>query len=171
MPEPDRAKLERLERQLREHPLVAPRLKHERDAQAAEAAVRECIYGEPVPIASWFRSSTYQQVKLAFGQITGDATISDAMMRHGAELLKIFHEEYNRNDVGLPTEYRRGRVAEWKELLRLIYGERNAESMVFGASKLAKLSVPHCGPPSDDGREYYGLDLMHHNFIGPLNEE
>ncbi len=63
----DRAQLER---NLRDHPLVAPRLKHERDAQAAEAAVRECIYGEPVPIQSWLRSSTYQQVKLAFKQIT-----------------------------------------------------------------------------------------------------
>src|ERR1035438_7897953 len=65
--DPERAQLER---NLREHPLVAPRLKHERDAQAAEAAVRECVYGEPVPISSWLRSSTYQQVKLAFKQIT-----------------------------------------------------------------------------------------------------
>lgn len=61
-----------LEKMLRDHPLVAPRLRHERDAQAAEAAVRECIYGEPIPIASWLRSSTYQQVRLAFSQITGN---------------------------------------------------------------------------------------------------
>jgi hypothetical protein len=63
----DRAQLER---NLRDHPLVAPRLKHERDSQAAEAAVREWIYGEPVPIQSWLRASTYQQVKLTFKQIT-----------------------------------------------------------------------------------------------------
>lgn len=69
MAEIDRAELEK---RLREHPLVAARLRHERDAQAAEAAVRECIYGEPVPISSWLRSSTYQQVKLAFSQITGN---------------------------------------------------------------------------------------------------
>ncbi len=61
-----------LEKRLREHPLVAARLRHERDAQAAEAAVRECIYSEPIPITSWLRSSTYQQVKLAFSQIQGN---------------------------------------------------------------------------------------------------
>jgi hypothetical protein len=65
----DRAELEK---RLREHPLVSARLRHDRDAQAAEAAVRECIYGDPIPISSWLRSSTYQQVKLAFSQITGN---------------------------------------------------------------------------------------------------
>jgi putative transcriptional regulator len=59
-----------LERKLRDHPLVAARLKHARDTHAAEAAVRECIYGEPITISSWLRSSTYQQVKLAYSQIT-----------------------------------------------------------------------------------------------------
>jgi len=69
------------------------------------------------------------------------------------------------------SAFRRGKVAEWKQLLCLIYGERNAEPMVFGASKLAKLSVPHCGPPTEDGKEYYGIDLMSHNYIGPLREQ
>jgi hypothetical protein len=69
MPELAPSQLERL---LRDHPLVVPRLKHERDAQAAEAAVRACVYGEPIPFSSWLRSSTYQQVKLAFSQITGN---------------------------------------------------------------------------------------------------
>jgi hypothetical protein len=78
MPTNDRAELEK---KLREHPLVAARLKHERDSQAAEAAVRECIYGEPVPISSWLRSSTYQQVKLAFSQVTGGGTLVDALTR------------------------------------------------------------------------------------------
>jgi hypothetical protein len=73
MPELDRPELER---QLRDHPLVAPRLKHERDTQAAEAAVRECIYGETVPISSCLGSSTYRQVKLAFSQITSELPIA-----------------------------------------------------------------------------------------------
>ena len=59
-----------LEKKLREHPLVAPRLKHARDTHAAEAAVRECVYGEPITVSSWLRSSTYQQVKMAYAQIT-----------------------------------------------------------------------------------------------------
>ena len=58
-----------LENKLRAHPLVAPRLKHARDTHAAEAAVRECIYGEPIP-EWWRRTSTYKQIKLAFSEIT-----------------------------------------------------------------------------------------------------
>jgi hypothetical protein len=163
----DRAELEK---KLREHPLVAARLRHERDAQAAEATIRECVYGEPVPIASWLRSSTYQQVKLAFSQVTGSRTITDALMQHGAEVLKSFHEHYNKNPVSAATEFRRGRVAEWKGLLCLIYGERNAEPIVLGASKLAKLSIPPGGPLTEDGKGYYGFDSICHTFIGPLNE-
>ncbi|MEX2301937.1 MAG: hypothetical protein WD733_13430 [Bryobacterales bacterium] len=165
----DRAELEK---KLREHPLVAARLRHERDAQAAEAAVRECVYGEPVPIVSWLRSSTYQQVRLAFSQITGDnTTVAEALTRHGVDLLKMFHEEYSRDRVSKAAEFRRGKVAEWKQLLSLIYGESNAESMVLGASKQARLPIPPSGPLTEDGKGYYGFDSMSHTFIGPLNEE
>jgi hypothetical protein len=59
-----------LEKKLRAHPMVAARLKHARDTFAAEAAVRECIHGDPVEIESWRRSSTYKQIKLAFSQLT-----------------------------------------------------------------------------------------------------
>jgi hypothetical protein len=169
MPTTDRAELEK---KLREHPLVAARLKHERDSQAAEATIRECVYGEPVPIPSWLRSSTYQQVKLAFSQLTGNRNINDALMQHGAELLKMFHEEYSRNSVSPATEFRRGIVTEWKRLLCLIYGERNAEPIVLGASKLVKLSIPPAGPLTEDGKGYYGFDSMcHSGFIGPIEEE
>ncbi|MBZ5611146.1 MAG: hypothetical protein LAP38_23025 [Acidobacteriia bacterium] len=58
-----------LEKRLRQHPLVAPRLNHARDMHAAEATIRECIYGEPVTIESWRRSSTYHQIKMAFRKI------------------------------------------------------------------------------------------------------
>jgi hypothetical protein len=167
MPAIDRAELEQ---KLREHPLVAARLRHERDAQAAKAAIRECIYGEPVPIASWLRSSTYQQVKLAFSQITSDGKVTDALIRHGADLLKMFHEKYNENPVSPATEFGRGRVTEWKQLLCLIYGERNAEPIVLGASKQAKLSIPPSGPLTADGKGYYGFDSMSHTFIGPISE-
>jgi hypothetical protein len=164
----DRAELER---KLREHPLVAPRLKHGRDAQAAEATVRECIYGEPITIPSWLRSSTYQQVKLAFSQITGNGSITDALTRHGVDLLKSFHEQYSQNPVSAATELRRGRVAEWKTLLCLIYGEGTAESIVLGASKQARLSIPPSGPLTEDGKGYYGFDSMcHSGFIGPIDE-
>jgi len=159
-----------LERKLREHPLVAARLRHERDSQAAEATIRECVYGEPVQISSWLRSSTYQQVKLAFSQVTGNRTINDALMQHGAELLKMFHEHYNEGPVSAATEFRRGLVTEWKSLLRLIYGESTAESIVLGASKQAKLSIPPGGPLTPDGKGYFGFDSMCHTFIGPIEE-
>jgi hypothetical protein len=160
-----------LERKLREHPLVAPRLRHERDAQAAEATIRECVYGEPVQISSWLRSSTYQQVKLAFSQITGNRTINDALMQHGVELLKLFHEHYKQNPVRAATEFRRGLVTEWKSLLRMVYGDGTAETIVLGASKHAKLSIPPGGPLTEDGKGYYGFDSMcHTGFIGPIKE-
>ena len=59
-----------LEKKLREHPLVAPRLAPKRDMHAAEAAVQECIHGTAIPVDSWKRSSTVQQVKLALSQLT-----------------------------------------------------------------------------------------------------
>jgi hypothetical protein len=67
--------LEHLEKKLRAHPLVAPRLSHKRDMNAAEAAVQECIHGTPIPVDSWRRSSTAQQVRLAFSQLSkGEAS-------------------------------------------------------------------------------------------------
>ncbi|HLK21216.1 MAG TPA: hypothetical protein VKT81_19835 [Bryobacteraceae bacterium] len=160
-----------LEKKLREHPLVAARLRHERDAQAAEATIRDCIYGEPVQISSWLRSSTYQQVKLAFSQITGNRTINDALMQHGVDLLKAFHEYYKQDPVSAATEFRRGLVTEWKSLLRMIYGDSTAETIVLGASKQAKLSIPPGGPLAEDGRSYYGFDSMcHTGFVGPIEQ-
>jgi hypothetical protein len=82
----------------------------------------------------------------------------------------MFHEEYNRNSVSPATEFRRGIVTEWKRLLCLIYGERNAEPIVLGSSKLAKLSIPPAGPLTEDGKGYYGFDSMCHTFIGPVQE-
>jgi hypothetical protein len=62
--------LEILEQQLRAHKIVAPRLSHARDTLAAEAAVRHFVYGEPFQVTSWARSSTAQQVKIAYEQLT-----------------------------------------------------------------------------------------------------
>jgi hypothetical protein len=60
-----------LEKKLRVHPMVEPRLAHKRDMHAAEAAVQECIHGTAIPVDSWKRSSTVQQVRIAFNQLTG----------------------------------------------------------------------------------------------------
>jgi hypothetical protein len=62
--------LQQLEQQLRAHPMVAARLRHKRDMFAAEAAVKHNIYGEPFPADSWAGSSTAQQVKIAYDQLT-----------------------------------------------------------------------------------------------------
>lgn len=59
-----------LEKKVRELPMVAARLRHARDTYAADAAVKELIYGDPVPIDSWRRSSTYNQVRLDFSRFT-----------------------------------------------------------------------------------------------------
>ena len=60
-----------LEQTLRAHPLVAPRLAHKRDMNAAEAAVQECIHGTPVP-DFWKRTATVQQVKMAYSQLVDE---------------------------------------------------------------------------------------------------
>jgi hypothetical protein len=85
--------------------------------------------------------------------------------------LKSFHERYNQNPVSAVTEFRRGLVTEWKSLLRLIYGDSTAETIVLGASKQVKLSIPPGGPLTEDGKGYYGFDSMcHTGFIGPIEE-
>lgn len=58
-----------LEQQLRAHPMAQARLRHTRDKFAAEAAVKNCIYGEPYPVDSWQRSSTAQQVRIAYEEV------------------------------------------------------------------------------------------------------
>lgn len=62
--------LQQLEQQLRAHPMVAARLSHGRDTFAAEAAVKHFVYGERFPVTSWARTSTAQQVKIAYEQLT-----------------------------------------------------------------------------------------------------
>jgi hypothetical protein len=62
--------LKRLEQHLREHPMVALRLRHKRDMFAADAAVKNCIYGESFPVDTWEKSSTAQQVRIAYAQLT-----------------------------------------------------------------------------------------------------
>ena len=51
--------------------MVALRLSHKRDMFAAEAAIRHYIYGEPFPVSTWERTSTAQQIKIAYSQLTG----------------------------------------------------------------------------------------------------
>lgn len=58
---------ELLEKELRQHRQVASRLNHARDTDAAEEAVRECVYGEPAPL--WGKTKTNKIVKAAFSEI------------------------------------------------------------------------------------------------------
>jgi hypothetical protein len=62
--------LEQLEQQLRTHPMVAARLSHKRDMFAAEAAVKNYVWGEPFPDQGWAGTATARQIKYAFDQLT-----------------------------------------------------------------------------------------------------
>lgn len=64
------AHLEQLEKELRAHPMVAARLSHKRDMFAAEAAVRNYVWGEPFPDQGWAGTGTARQIKFAFDQLT-----------------------------------------------------------------------------------------------------
>jgi len=97
-----------------------------------------------------------------------DAALADRLVRHGEELLTAFHREYAQNPVGTATEYRRGKVAEWKQLLALLYGERAAEELILRAREGTRLSIPPSGPLSSDGQSYEGWDSFSDSFIGEL---
>ena len=62
--------LEQLEQELRAHPMVAARLSHKRDMFAAEAAVRNYVWGEPFPDQGWAGTGTAKQIKFAYDQLT-----------------------------------------------------------------------------------------------------
>ncbi len=63
----------KLKQQLLEHPIVTRLLNNPNWAPAARAAVAELVEGKKCPVTSWRKSSTWQQVKMAFDEITGEA--------------------------------------------------------------------------------------------------
>jgi hypothetical protein len=94
-----------------------------------------------------------------------DVQVADQIVR-----LKAFHDEYARNPVSPATEFRRGHVAEFKQLLCAVYGERVGEDLVLRVRNNVKLSVPPAGPLSEDGQCYVGWDsLCNMGFIGELH--
>jgi hypothetical protein len=62
--------LEQLEQELRAHPMVAARLSHKRDMFAAEAAVKNYVWGEPFPDQGWAGTGTARQIKFVYDQLT-----------------------------------------------------------------------------------------------------
>ena len=62
--------LEQLERELRADPMVAARLRHMRDKFAADAVVKNLVWGEPLPDQGWAGTATARQIKYVFDQLT-----------------------------------------------------------------------------------------------------
>jgi len=62
--------LEQLEQELRAHPMVAARLNHKRDMFAAEAAVKNYVWGEAFPDPGWAGTATARQIKFVYDQLT-----------------------------------------------------------------------------------------------------
>ena len=90
------------------------------------------------------------------------------MMRRGEFYLKAFHAEYQTSPTGPRTEYWRGHLSCWRLTISLFYGESAADAMVEEASRTTGLSIPHCGPLTEDGQGYLGWDSGCHTFIGSL---
>jgi hypothetical protein len=55
------------------HPIVTRLLNNPNWEPAARAAVSELVEGKKCPVTSWRKSSTWQQVKMVFQEITGEA--------------------------------------------------------------------------------------------------
>jgi hypothetical protein len=105
------------------------------------------------------------------GQATAlDSQIEKAILEHGRRLLEGFHSAYEKDPIGRETEFRRGEVSTWRQLLGTIYGQRIAQDLTEKISEATRLTIPHCGLLADDGDGYLGFDSGCHMFIGKLPE-
>lgn len=64
---------EGIENRLLTHPIVIRLLNNPNWEPAARAAVAELVDGKRCPVTSWRKSSTWQQVKMVFDEITEGA--------------------------------------------------------------------------------------------------
>ena len=60
-----------LKQQLLAHPIVERLLRNPNWEPAARAAVDELVEGRKCPVTSWRKSSTWQQVQMAWDQMKG----------------------------------------------------------------------------------------------------
>ncbi len=103
--------------------------------------------------------------------LTQAVSLDPEIVQHGGELLKAFHQSYERDPVGVETEFRRGMVTEWRHFLHLLFGRRITEKLVLLARNKVKLSVPPAGPLADDGEGYIGWDPgCDMGFIGKIDK-
>lgn len=99
-----------------------------------------------------------------------DTDEAKRLASYGADLLKRFHHEYEKDPKHRDTEYARGKVTGYRHLLDLMYGRRQTEMIVDAASREAGYTVPHAGPMTEDGEGYYGFDSGSHMLLGKLPE-
>ena len=67
----------RMERALRQHPIVAARLGHQRDHAAAEAAILFLCRGTPCPVDGWPSTRTWQQIEAVHSKLTVKSTSNE----------------------------------------------------------------------------------------------
>lgn len=63
-------------KQLLAHPLVKRLLNNPNWEPAARAAIENFVEGKDCPVQSWRRSSTWQQVQVAFQEITEGSRVT-----------------------------------------------------------------------------------------------
>jgi hypothetical protein len=92
------------------------------------------------------------------------------IIQSGEDLLKMFHEAYEKDPVGRETENLRGQFTNWKRMLLMLYSEPAAEEMIYSVSDRTRLSVPPGGPLAPDGDGYLMWDsYCHSGYIGRLD--
>lgn len=95
--------------------------------------------------------------------LTAIASAHEPLVQDGAFLLKFFHDDLRvKGPLSRETEFWRGKIAGWKRTLVTSYGADIAEQIIFRASEVAKLPVPHSGTLAPDGSGYEGFDSFSH---------
>jgi hypothetical protein len=95
-------------------------------------------------------------------------TEAKALASFGVDLLKMFHYEYEVNPGSRNTEYRRGQVTAWRQMLHLLYGRQITETIVDAAAEEANYTIPPAGDIDDHG-QWIGFDSGAHMYIGRLH--
>ncbi len=69
----------------------------------------------------------------------------------GESHLRRFHREYEKEPIGLNTEFDRGYFSGWRHCIETIYNARTTELILDVIQTNTGLSIPHCGTLDKDG--------------------
>jgi hypothetical protein len=90
------------------------------------------------------------------------------LLEIGSQFLLGFHREYTRNSASKRTEHHRAKISGWRETITAIFGKKTSDRLTKELRLKTELSIPHCGPLTDDGNAYIADDRESDSFVGPV---